>query len=57
MNYSHERAKSGAFSKRRGFICRVNSETASILNTVTILARNLHCSIQIVNISGENGSV
>ena len=53
MNYSHARAKSGAFSKRRG----VNSETASILNTVTILARNLHCSIQIVNISGENGSV
>ena len=33
--------KRGAFSKRYGFSCRVNGETASInLNTVTILARN-----------------
>ena len=40
-------AKSGAFSKLYGFIHRVNSKTASILNEVTILGLKffLHCSI------------
>ena len=40
-------AKSGAFSKRYGFICSVNGETALIwVRLPAIMARNLHSSVQ-----------
>ena len=40
-------AKSGTFSKRYGFMCSVNGETALIwVRLPAIMARNLHSSIQ-----------